>query len=335
MKRKKAIFTAIILALTVSLANAQGLEVSSQKEASESKEVLETLLPKNTEIKGWKVILGPQFFEPQNLWEYINGEAEMYLDYGVELVATAEYATLDGFRSMTIEIYQMKSPKHAFGIYAAERSPQDDFIKMGVQGYLSENVLNFWKGFYYVKLTSFQTSSETKGILMKLAGVIDNKIEGSYSEPELFACFPENNKVKRSERFIPKNFLGLSFLKDGYRVEYKRDESNYQVFLVKNGSHDIAKEVFRKYQDFLKSQHKRVSHSKQGDYQLIFTKREKVEVMFQYGSFVGGVLNSTDLSKAEGIIEEIVRKFKRGCPSLRSVSLSSCHQALLKVETHS
>ena len=313
MKRKNAIFAAIILALTISLANAQRPEESSQKEVLEYKEILRTLLPKTTEIKGWKVTSGPQFFEPQNLWEYINGEAEMYLDYGFELVATAEYTTLDGFRSMTIEIYQMQSPKHAFGIYAAERSPHDSFIKMGVQGYLSENVLNFWKGLYYVKLTSFETSSETKEILMKLAVVIDNKIEGSYSEPELFACFPENNKVKMSERFIPKNFLGLSFLKDGYRVEYKRGGSSYQVFLVKNGSHDIAKEVFRKYQDFLKSQHEGVSRSKKCDYQLIFTKREKVEVMFQYGSFVGGVLNSADLSKAEGIIEEIVQKLKRGC----------------------
>jgi len=313
MKRKNAIFAAIILALTTSLSNAQRLEEGSQKDVSEYKKVLETLLPKNTEIKGWKVTSGPQFFEPQNLWKYINGQAEMYLDYGFELVATAEYTTLDGFKSMAIEIYQMQSPKHAFGIYAAERSPHDSFIKVGVQGYLSENVLNFWKGLYYVKLTSFQTSSETKEILMKLAVVIDNKIKGSYSEPELFACFPEDNKVKMSERFIPKNFLGLSFLKDGYRAEYKRGGSSYQVFLVKNSSYDIAKEVFRKYKDFLKSQHESVSHSKKYDYQLIFTKREKVEVMFQYGSFVGGVLNSADLSKAEGIIEEIVQKLKRGC----------------------
>ena len=312
MKRKNAIFAAIILSLTISLANAQRLEESSQKKITGYKEVLRTLLPKRTEIKGWKVTLGPQFFEPQNLWEYINGQAEMYLDYGFELVATAEYATLDGFTPMTIEIYQMQSPKHAFGIYAAERSPNDSFIKMGVQGYLSENVLNFWKGLYYVKFTSFQTSSDTNEILMKLAVVIDNKIEGSYSEPELFACFPDTNKVKMSERFIPKNFLGLSFLKDGYRVEYKRGGSSYQVFLVKNGSQDIAKEVFGKYKDFLKSQHKRVSHSKNSDYQLVFTKREKVEAMFQYGSFVGGVLNSADLSKAEGIIEEIVQKLKRG-----------------------
>jgi hypothetical protein len=311
MKRRAAILAAIILVLTFSLAKAQGLEERSQKEGTEYKEILGTLLPKNREIKGWKITSGPQFFEPQNLWEHINGQAEMYLDYGFERVATAEYAALDGFGSMTIEIYQMQSPKHAFGIYAAERSPRDSFIKMGVQCYLSENVLNFWKGFYYVKLISFQTSLETKTILMELAGVIDNKIEGAYSEPGLFACFPENNKIQMSERFIPKNFLGLSFLKDGYRVEYKIGGNIYQVFLVKNGSPDIANEAFTKYQDFLGSHHERVSHSKKYDYQLAFTERERAVAIFQYGSFMGGVLNVADLSTAEGIIEEIIQKLKR------------------------
>jgi hypothetical protein len=313
MKRNNAILAVIILALTMSLSHAQHIEEGSQKDISEYNKVLEALVPKNREMKGWQVTSGPQFFESQNLWKYINGQAEMYLDYGFELLVTAEYTTLDNLNAMTIEIYQMRSPKHAFGIYAAERSPDDSFIKVGVQGYLGEDVLNFWKGLYYVKLSSFQTSPETKEILMKLAVIIDNKIKGSYSEPELFSCFPENNKVKMSERFIPKNFLGLSFLKDGYRVEYKEEESSYQVFLVKNGSPDRAKEVFRKYKEFLKSQHESVSHSKKYDYQLIFKKGKKVEILFNYGSFVGGILNCADSSKAKEIIEEVVRKLRQGC----------------------
>ena len=211
MKRSGAIFAAIILALTFSLAKAQDLKKRSQKGVTEYKETPGTLLPKNREMKGWKITSGPQFFEPQNLWEHINGQAEMYLDYGFERVATAEYAALHGFGSMTIEIYQMQSPKHAFGIYAAERSSHDGFIKMGVQGYLSENVLNFWKGLYYVKLISFQTSPETKAILMKLAGVIEHKIEGAYSEPELFSYFPDKQQDSDERAIHTQKLLGYVF----------------------------------------------------------------------------------------------------------------------------
>ena len=264
-------------------------------------------------MKGWNITSGPEFFEPQNLWEYINGQAEMYLDYGFELVATAEYGSLDGLGSVTIEIYQMQSPKHAFGIYAAERSPLDTSIEVGVQGYLSENVLNFWNGPYYIKLTSFQRSPETKEILMTLAAGINNKIDGSYAEPEPFKCFPEDNRVSMSERFIPRNFLGLSFLKDGYRVSYQTGEHSFQAFLVNTESEGMAKEVFRKYQDFLQSEHAHVSLSKKGDYQLMVSKKEKGQAVFHHGPFVGGVLNAADLPKAEEIVSEIIRNLRRGC----------------------
>ena len=103
----------------------------------------------------------------------------------------------------------------------------------------------------------------------------------------------------------------MSFLKDGYRVEYKIGGKIYQVFLVKNGSPDIANEVFTKYQGFLGSHHEKVSHSQKQDYRFAFTESERAVVIFQYGSFVGGVLNSADLSKAEEIIKEIIQKLKR------------------------
>jgi len=234
MKRAGVIFAAMVLALTFSLAKAKGLEGRSQEEGTEYKEILPALLPKNKEMEAWRITSSPQFFAPQDLWEYIDGQAEMYLDYGFEHLLTAEYTAVGGATSMVVDIYRMQSPRHAFGIYAAERSPHDRFIKIGVQGYASKNVLNFWKGLYYVKLTSLQSGSETEAILTKMAGLIDAKIKGNYSEPELFSVFPKTDRIQMSERFIPKNFLGLSFLKDGYRVSYKTGERIYQVFLIKN-----------------------------------------------------------------------------------------------------
>jgi hypothetical protein len=313
MKRKSGILVAVIIFMGIPLINPLGSDAVSHDETTRDKVLLRALLPKDAESPGWQAVSSPQFFEPQNLWEYINGQAEMYIDYGFQLVVSLEYRSMDGARSMAIEIFQMKNPNHAFGIYAAERSPDDRFIDMGAQGYFSENVLNFWKGQYYVKLTSFQVSSDTKEILMMLASVIATKIKGTYSEPELFACFPTKNRVQMSERFIPKNFLGQSFLENGYRVEYKNGGSSYEVFLVKNASREKAKEAFAKYEDFLKSQNERMSSSKKDDYQLIFAERGKGKAIFQYGSFVGGVLNSNDSSEAERIIEEIVQKLKRGC----------------------
>jgi hypothetical protein len=310
MKGKIGLLVAIIFTVAMPLTDALGSEDILSDQLARDRETLRTLLPKDTEGVGWKSASAPEFFKPETLWEYINGQAEVYLDYGFKLVVTADYTSMDGSRSMVIEIYQMRSPNHAFGIYAAERSPSEDFIEIGVQGYLEENVLNFWKGPYYIKLASFQGSSDTKEILVKVAAVIAKKIKGSYSEPELFACFPVKNRVKMSERFIPKNFLGQPFLRNGYRVEYENRGGRYQVFLVKNGSREEAQEAFGRYQGFLKSQYEKISPVRESDYELIFTKGEKGKAIFQYGPFVGGVLNSEDLSEAERIIAEIVHKLR-------------------------
>ncbi|MGD9076239.1 MAG: hypothetical protein PVJ69_13570 [Desulfobacteraceae bacterium] len=313
MKTKNSVLVAAIFFICITLINPLVSDAVSRDELTRDKAFLRALMPKDAESPGWQAVSSPQFFEAQNLWEYINGQAEMYIDYGFHLVVTLEYRSMDGTRSMAIEIFQMKNPKHAFGIYAAERSFDDRPINIGGQGYIGENVLNFWKAQYYVKLTSFQVSSDTKEILMMLASVIAAKIKGTYSEPELFACFPKENRVQMSERFIPKNFLGQSFLENGYRVEYKKGGNSYQVFLVKNVSREKAEEAFAKYEDFLKSQNEKISLLEKDDYQVIFGEGEKGKAIFQYGFFVGGILNKEDLSEAERVIEIIVQKLKEGC----------------------
>ena len=243
----------IFISATI-LINVPGREGISFDQLAGDKETLGVLLPKEVGMGGQRDPSSPEFFDAENLWRYINGQAEMYLDYGFELLATSNYTYTDSSGFMTIEIYQMKGPNHAFGIYAAERSPNDKFINMGVQGYLEANVLNFWKGPYYVKLSSSQSPSNAKKTLMKVASVIADKIMGSYSEPELFAYFPEKDKITMSERFIPDNFLGQAFLKNGYRVSYRNGGISYQVFLVKYASREQAEEAFWKYQNFFKSQ---------------------------------------------------------------------------------
>jgi len=308
---KAALGLSLIVILTlISMTNLLATEAQPVGELTQNKEILRSLLPKVSEVSGWKISSPPRLFEPYNLWEYINGQAEMYLDYGFRLVVTSDYGSKENSSSLAIEIYQMESPTHAFAIYAAERSPQDKFVKIGVQGYIAENILNFWKGPYYVKLTSFQSSPTTERSLLKLSREIADKITGNYAEPELFSCFPEKNKVKMSERFIPRNFLGHSFLKNGYWIDYEREGNRYQAFLAKNSSEEEAEEAFGKYQDFLKSQGEIISKEKKTGCQKIRAKNNKKRILFQYKSTIGGVLNIDDFSEGEEIIEKILSELR-------------------------
>ena len=279
-----------------------------EKQAKE--ENLKNLLPSSCkEMPGWKILQAAELYETYNLWDLINGQAEMYIDYGFKRVVTEEYAAVDDSGSIMVEIYQMEDHEKAFGIYAAERSSDENYINMGTGGYLGEYYLNFWKGPYYVKLTSFKTSPDTGEKLFNMAESVANKIKGNYSMPGLFALFPRENMVKMSERFIPKNFLGLNFLSNGHRVDYMNEGGGFQLFLVETGSLREAGDAFNKFKDFLLSENEELSIIDKGEYQLIRTKKGKA--VFFHGPFLGGVLNNSDLSGSERIIEQLVNNLKQ------------------------
>lgn len=301
------LFVGTILILLVNL---RAFAVQLIDDLSTDKNSLEALLPKNNELAGWERTSVPQFFVSENLWEYMNGQAESYLQCGFRILATIDYILEDNPNSLNVEIFKMQSPKHAFGIYAAERSIEDKFVKIGVEGYIGQNILNFWKGSYYVKLTTFESSKDIEDILFKFATVIAKKIEGDYSSPELFAFFPEENKIRMSERYIPQNFMGYSFLKNGYRVDYERDGNRYQVFLIENDSLEEAKYSFKKYKETIESQNEHFTYEMKSNYQLLNVQNEQGKVIFQFKSIIGGVLNINDLCDSEKIIQAIIEKLK-------------------------
>jgi hypothetical protein len=271
-------------------------------------EALEALLPEDRAVPGWNRPEPPVLYGPENLWDCINGAAVLYLDYGFKSLATVYYETTDGLRTAGLEIYQMQSPLHAFAIYAAERSPQDHYIQMGVEGYMDERMLNFWKGPYYTKVSSYGTSEETKGILVELAGIVAERIPGQYARPEAFQFFPAENRSPKTERYIPKNFLGHSFLKAGYRVDYQTEGGSYQLFLIPNESPEQAQEAFAKYREYLESEGATVTPHKRAGIQAMSTSGGKT--VFLHKSYIGGVLGMTDQDRALELVDDLMTKLE-------------------------
>lgn len=161
-----------------------------------------------------------------------------------------------------------------------------------------------------MKIFSSRMSEGTWGLIERLGSAIAGKIQGTYTEPELLSVFPEEHRVRMSERFIPKDFLGQPFLKNGYRVDYEEGGRGYQVFLVQEDSREEAERVFDLYQDFLRIEQVKISLSMQGGFRRACVEGEKRKALFQYGRFFGGILNGRDVSEDGRIIELVVTRLK-------------------------
>ncbi len=217
----------------------------------EKKSDLLSLLP---EVDSWSLTETPENYYPENLFEYINGAAEIYLSYEFKELIVAQQNKDQSAMNVAIEIYDMGNGTNAFGIYSAERYPDNRFIPIGVQGYLEEGTLNFLVGRYYVKLLCFECEDQSEEVLKTFSQKIVEKVGHIGDLPPLLKAFPSKGLQPNSENFILRNFMGYSFLHNGYSAKYKLDDQEFDCFLAEGKDDADAAEMLQKYLDAKKSQ---------------------------------------------------------------------------------
>jgi hypothetical protein len=198
------------------------------------------------EITGWKQSGEIQTFTPKTLFEYINGAADLYIMYEFQKLKVAEYKN-EKKASVTVEVYEHKTPTHAFGIYSQERLPNANFVDVGAQGYIENNVLNFLTGSYYVKMTSYNTGAEDREILLTFAKKMSENLGTKGTLPAILSSFPEEGKKKNSEKFINRNFLGYSFLHSALTADYELPGKKFKLFVIEGVDKNDCKEMMQKY----------------------------------------------------------------------------------------
>lgn len=133
------------------------------------------LFPKGNEAPGWNKSGETRTFTAENLWEYINGEAEKYVQAGVRQTLTADYryqGKIDG----VVDIYVMSSREGAAKIFPSDAPAGSQHPKLGDFALLSRGSLVFRKGVYFVRIVAYQ---ETPGIdkgLLELGRAIERKM---------------------------------------------------------------------------------------------------------------------------------------------------------------
>jgi hypothetical protein len=283
------------------------------KRETQTDALTDSALPAGDALTGWEMSSRPEYYVPENLWDYINGQAEFYLNYGFVRVDTAEYRSESGSPSVIVEIYQMSSAEEAFGIYAAERSPGDRELDIGSGSYLGSNVLNFWQANTYIKLTSFDTGATNDEALIALAREIEQRIPPGSGVPETLSYFPEEGRIEGSERFIPRSFLGQSYLKRAYRVDYSSSSGgSYQLFLARLGAADEARAALARYCDFVRSQGQKVELIDEDSATLV-SESGAATVIFLHGEYFGGSLDATSVEDgriAAGKLSERLAEMK-------------------------
>jgi hypothetical protein len=170
------------------------------------------------EVDGWTRTGDVSVYEAENLWEYINGAAELFVDYGVLTCSTADLSS--GDVTVAVDLYDMGTPLNAFGVFNLESSSRGEPFPDAIEAVISPPYQALLlKGATYVKLNAVE-GELTEAIGLELLEGIADDLRGSTAYPEDLKLLPQNGRIAGTEGYQAVEFLGLTELNDCLFAEY-------------------------------------------------------------------------------------------------------------------
>jgi hypothetical protein len=188
----------------------------------------------------WKIKPSPRYFGTDNLYDLIDGGADVFTRFGMTRMVTADYG--DEARKQlttTVEIYDMGGSKNAFGRVArflagrTEAAAAGRGLPAGLdgRGVFGGADAVFWKSRFLVHLTLLDESPSAtpesmsatgREILPPFASAVAAAIADDPPPPPDIALFPAADRVARGEAWEPADLLGIPGFGEGYSVSYSK-----------------------------------------------------------------------------------------------------------------
>jgi len=208
-----------------------------------------TALPPSGAVAGWSLQREPRKFTPANLYEYIDGAADLFLAYGFSELTAGEYAKAGGESgTITVDIYDMGSPLHAFGVFVSERPARPKALAGIMQTYSSDGLSAFWKGRYYVKVSAVEAGDNSAA--EALAAATGKRLPGSAELPAEFKRLPAKGRIRGTERYVRKDALGHRLLTDVISADYRVGSAVATLHLADLATPRQAQQAWQKLRAF-------------------------------------------------------------------------------------
>jgi hypothetical protein len=125
-------------------------------------------LPASGAVAGWEKSSETRTFEPKDLWQYIDGDSEQYIQAGVVSTATSDYK-YQGQLEAVVDVYTMGGPDGAQTILERGQTRDAHNVALGDEGLQYAQSVSFRKGRYLVRIVAYESSASTPQALMALA----------------------------------------------------------------------------------------------------------------------------------------------------------------------
>ncbi len=273
---------------------------------------VESLIPKRDLPRGWTLGEGPQIYTKKNLFERIDGQAELFFKYGFQKSIFGTYQSKKESKDeVEVDIYDMGTVIQAFGIFSRFRN-EDRPGGFGLDSYLDDHSIFFYKSKYFVVLYAAESNAD---LLREFSKLISSKIKDPSPPPKEIGYFPKGGLKPDSIQYFPEGLLGRKFLGRGFQGTYLGNvgakESKVFLSIFKNSQEAVNARKF--YEDDLTRKGKISSGGihRFGTVALMGEDPYQGKVIvLQKGVYLLGALGFEKEEDAENRLNEFIRNMK-------------------------
>jgi hypothetical protein len=251
-------------------------------------------------LDAWAPPTDIRIFTPENLWEKINGRADIYLAYRMVDMTFGTYRSeADPEQFVDVYQYDMGSPDNAFGIYRAELPPDPKPIDVGREGYATPGGVFFWKGQHYVRVEAADDNAVLAAAAEGVARALGKSITGSDQPLWAEAILPTADRVEGKFEYHASDAFSLDFLSDVFSAEYAVDGATFQTFIHRGEDAAATQRVFDAYRVFFKDYGSILrEEGSEGFDMLIGDSGGIIDAVFVKGRYLGGVSGAPSVELA-------------------------------------
>jgi len=264
-------------------------------------------------IDGWKADEEIRTYNRKTLFDYINGGAELYLAYRFRKAYVYRYTKPEG-PDIVLDVYDMGTPKDAFGVFTAER--EGDEIGIGQGSEYDTGLLRFFKGSVFVSILVQEETPESRKAVFSLARAVANGIESDGDKPQVILSLPRQGLMENSVRYFysptilnihfyvaDENILALDEGTEAVLARYDTEDGQPYLLVVRYPSTERAKSAFA---GFLNAYMPDAAHG------VVQTENGKWTAAGLYSASVAVVLDASSQGHAQTLLDAVRRHVEVG-----------------------
>jgi len=271
---------------------------------------LERFLPTPGFTSQWHLEEQIKMYTQDDLFTYINGEAELFFPYGFERLASAFYTKKEGDPpiGLVADIYKMGSLLDAFGIYSQFRKPDAEFIPMGAEGFVHSSQLMFYQDRYFVQLSASGISQLDRSVFESCAQAISKALPGPPVKPLELDLLKIPALIPQTERYFPESLLGYSFFHRGLIALASHEGKKFRVFVIKENSAEAAEKTVEAYVRYVKDSGITANKTTDPEGMILFTPDplHKALMLRQKGRYIVGVTDVDMTSQGTFLVKQLM-----------------------------